>query len=71
MYEKWTTEVPQYRNNENGMICGGSAPCPSSSNLASYRLGINSATVNTDYNVGFRLVLIVEEYNLVKFKNIY
>ncbi len=62
MYEEWTTEVPQY-NDENLIAHGGSAPDLSSLNLASSRSGISFATLGTDWYVGFRLVFGVIDYN--------
>ncbi len=56
MYEEWTTEVPQY-NDQQSPFRGGSARNSGSSNLATCRGGNGSAMLNTRYDVGFRLVL--------------
>ncbi len=53
---EWTTEVPQ-SNETNGQAQGGCAN-NASGNVASYRLGANSATLNTHWCIGFRPVLL-------------
>ncbi len=52
---EWTTEVPQYKNGDRGMFCGGSAVGSTSWDIASYRIGHYSATVDTHSDVDFRL----------------
>ncbi len=52
---EWTTEVPQYKN-ENLIARGASVQSPGSSYLASYRGGNGFATLTVYYDVGFHLV---------------
>ena len=56
---EWTTEVPQYNQN-NGVLRGGSASREGSGDLATYRSGNVSTMYSTGWNYGFRMVLYVE-----------
>ncbi len=58
MYEEWTTEVPQYNIN-NAQFCGGCVYDSALWNIASSRYGGTSATLDTNWPGGFRLVLAI------------
>ena len=57
---EWTTEVPQYADGANTVFRGGSAYDDSSVYVVASRYGPRSATMRSEWSVGFRIVLYVE-----------